>query len=248
MNFPSLTIFAAILASFAATACQSTRLDSTAMAPHPPTPAPSPPAWVKNGDGKGNESKKYLIVTKLIERPIALKDGVTPPPPYTKFYTDPQFQIFIRSLVQEKGCDLMSAPSVVARGGQNAKIEIGAQILYPAKPGEDPPSQKEQTGITADLLVRSAGNGRVNLNVHVLTSELIGYYETSPELLQPVIKRRQINKSVEMKLGDTVLIGGFVDERKTDWEDRGPLGLISKSGTETTETEFIAAITVEEID
>ena len=39
-------------------------------------------------------------------------------------FTDPQFQVVLRAISQHKGSDLLSAPSVVARSGQRAKIEV----------------------------------------------------------------------------------------------------------------------------
>ena len=52
-------------------------------------------------------------------------------------FTDPQFQVMIRALSQKKGVDLLSAPSVMARSGQRAKIEIIREFIYPTE--YDPP-------------------------------------------------------------------------------------------------------------
>jgi len=51
--------------------------------------------------------------------------------------TDPQFQVVVRALNQKKGADLMTAPSVVTRSGQRAKIEIIREFIYPTE--YDPP-------------------------------------------------------------------------------------------------------------
>jgi len=52
-------------------------------------------------------------------------------------FTDPQFQVVIRALSQKKGVDLLSAPSVMARSGQRAKIEVIREFIYPTE--YDPP-------------------------------------------------------------------------------------------------------------
>lgn len=52
-------------------------------------------------------------------------------------FTDPQFQLMIRALSQKKGVDLLSAPSVMARSGQRAKIEVIREFIYPTE--YDPP-------------------------------------------------------------------------------------------------------------
>lgn len=59
-------------------------------------------------------------------------------------FTDPQFQVMIRALNQHKGVDLLSAPSVLARSGQRAKIEVIREFIYPTE--YDPPEIPNQVG------------------------------------------------------------------------------------------------------
>jgi general secretion pathway protein D len=59
-------------------------------------------------------------------------------------FTDPQFQVMIRALNQRKGVDLLSAPSVLARSGQRAKIEVIREFIYPTE--YDPPEIPNQIG------------------------------------------------------------------------------------------------------
>ena len=59
-------------------------------------------------------------------------------------FTDPQFQVVIRALNQNKGTDLMSAPSIVTRSGQRAKIEVIREFIYPTE--FDPPEIPQEFG------------------------------------------------------------------------------------------------------
>ncbi len=59
-------------------------------------------------------------------------------------FTDPQFQLMIRALDQKKGVDLLSAPSVMARSGNRAKIEVIREFIYPTE--YDPPEIPNQIG------------------------------------------------------------------------------------------------------
>ena len=59
-------------------------------------------------------------------------------------FTDPQFQVMIRAINQHKGVDLLSAPSVLARSGQRAKIEVIREFIYPTE--YDPPEIPNQVG------------------------------------------------------------------------------------------------------
>lgn len=64
-------------------------------------------------------------------------------------FTDPQFQVMIRALNQHKGVDLLSAPSVLARSGQRAKIEVIREFIYPTE--YDPPEIPNQVGSGVSL-------------------------------------------------------------------------------------------------
>ena len=69
-------------------------------------------------------------------------------------FTDPQFQIVMRALSQKKGVDLMTAPSVIVRGGQKSKIEVIREFPYPTE--FDPPQIPQTFGGGATL---NAGGG-----------------------------------------------------------------------------------------
>ncbi|HWB07214.1 MAG TPA: Amuc_1098 family type IV pilus outer membrane protein [Verrucomicrobiales bacterium] len=59
-------------------------------------------------------------------------------------FTDPQFQVMMRALSQKKGVDLMTAPSIVVRGGQRSKIEVIREFPYPTE--FDPPQIPQTFG------------------------------------------------------------------------------------------------------
>jgi general secretion pathway protein D len=64
-------------------------------------------------------------------------------------FTDPQFGMVLRALSQRKGVDLMSAPSVTTKGGQQATVEVIREFIYPTE--FDPPQIPTNVG--------SAGGG-----------------------------------------------------------------------------------------
>jgi len=63
-------------------------------------------------------------------------------------FSDPQFQLMIRALNQRKGTDLLSAPSVMARSGQRAKVEVVREFIYPTE--YDPPEIPNTFGAVTD--------------------------------------------------------------------------------------------------
>lgn len=72
-------------------------------------------------------------------------------------FTDPQFQVMIRALSQKKGVDLLSAPSVMARSGQRAKIEVIREFIYPTE--YDPPEIPNQFGSIGTTAPGGASSG-----------------------------------------------------------------------------------------
>ncbi len=48
-------------------------------------------------------------------------------------FTNPQFQVVLRALNQQKGIDLVSAPKVTTKSGQRATIQIIREFRYPTE-------------------------------------------------------------------------------------------------------------------
>ena len=86
-------------------------------------------------------------------------------------FTDPQFQVVIRALEQKKGVDLMSAPSIMARSGQRAKVEVIREFIYPTE--YDPPEIPNQIGGGG-----GGGGGGVSINLIPVTPANPTAFET----------------------------------------------------------------------
>jgi general secretion pathway protein D len=78
----------------------------------------------------------------------------------TGLFSDGQVQLIMRGLAQKKGTDLMTAPSVMAKSGQKAKIEIIREFIYPTE-YEPPelPNSVGATGGTGGGIVGGLGGG-----------------------------------------------------------------------------------------
>ncbi len=62
----------------------------------------------------------------------------------TGLFNSGQLQMIMRGLAQKKGTDIMTAPSVTARPGQKATIEIIREFIYPTE--YEPPELPQQVG------------------------------------------------------------------------------------------------------
>ena len=97
----------------------------------------------------GNRTGSYAISSDAIDSLIAggAPAGAAPAVfSIAGVFTDPQFQIVVRALNQQKGVDLLSAPRVTTKSGQKATIEIIREFLYPTQ--FQPPQIPQTIGST----------------------------------------------------------------------------------------------------
>jgi general secretion pathway protein D len=64
----------------------------------------------------------------------------------TGIFGDAEFKMMMRGLSQKKGADMMTAPSVTARSGQKATIEVIREFIYPTE--YEPPEIPQSVGST----------------------------------------------------------------------------------------------------
>ncbi|MEM9478128.1 MAG: Amuc_1098 family type IV pilus outer membrane protein [Verrucomicrobiota bacterium] len=108
------------------------------------TPVPIGQAPLTSGLRSGSNAIQSDAVDGLlntIATPSSLAPGIFG---IAGVFTDPQFQVVVRALAQKKGTDLMSAPSIVTRSGQRAKIEVIREFIYPTE--YDPPEIPQEFG------------------------------------------------------------------------------------------------------
>lgn len=103
---------------------------------------------VTRGLRSGNVANKLDTIDGLLAGVTAAQKTLAAPGIFalSGVFSDPQFQLVIRGLAQQKGVDLMSAPSVTTRSGQRATIEIVREFIYPTE--FDPPQIPQTVGAT----------------------------------------------------------------------------------------------------
>lgn len=65
--------------------------------------------------------------------------------------TNPQFQVVWRALDQKTGIDLISRPSVIAKTGQKASVEVVREFIYPTE--YDPPQIPTNVGTQPNVII-----------------------------------------------------------------------------------------------
>ncbi|MEX1115918.1 MAG: Amuc_1098 family type IV pilus outer membrane protein [Akkermansiaceae bacterium] len=104
---------------------------------------------VTNGIRSGDQAINRNSIDAILNNPSRTAQRANVAPgimALTGLFTDGQVQLIMRGLAQKKGTDLMTAPSVTARSGQKATIEIIREFIYPTE--YEPPELPNSVGQT----------------------------------------------------------------------------------------------------
>ncbi len=158
--------------------------------------------------------------------------------------TDGEFQAVIRALNERKGVDLLSAPRLNTRSGQNAEIEIIREFRYATaweKEGKGWKGTKFATrdlGVKLSVLAQLKSEGTIELLLEPSVTELVGFVDVdsgrkypSPKAkgagrfdpmraappgrrLNPVFSERKGSHRATIANGNAVVLGNL--KEKTD--------------------------------
>jgi general secretion pathway protein D len=216
------------------------------------------PAWTqaKETAPADTSANQVLMTTKFVELTREAGSTDVPAKRYQKRMNDPQLQVYLHGLSQTKGADLMTAPSVVAREGQVAKVEVGRQISHPEDPQNLELMETEFIGVRNHLRARTVGGKKLKLDTLGEVTELRGFHEVESGVEEPVIETRRIGSTVTLADGETIAFGGLVSEVQQEVEDRVPFlgdlpllgGLFRRTETITFNRELIMMVTPTLID
>ncbi len=105
---------------------------------------------VSNGLRSGDQAINRNSIDAILNNPSRTAQSASVAPgiaALTGLFSDGQVQLIMRGLAQKKGTDLMTAPSVTARSGQKATIEIIREFIYPTE--YEPPELPNSVGQTS---------------------------------------------------------------------------------------------------
>ena len=102
-----------------------------------------------NGLRSGDQAINRNSIDAILNNPNRTAQAANVAPgimALTGLFSDGQVQMIMRGLAQKKGTDLMTAPSVTAKSGQKATIEIIREFIYPTE--YEPPELPNSVGQT----------------------------------------------------------------------------------------------------
>ena len=177
---------------------------------------------------------------------------------YTIVDTAEQVRVALNALEQESEVNVLSSPSLMVLDNQTAFINVGDEIPVPARQSvsninPDSPTVNEirfrQTGVTLTVTPRVNSSGLVTMEIRQEVSNAVS--TTSSDIDAPTIQQRQVESTVAINSGETIVLGGLIQDSGTSAESGLPvlrriplLGkLFGQTRDEQRRTELLVMIT-----
>jgi general secretion pathway protein D len=140
------------------------------------------------------------------------------------FYSSGSVKALLNAQAIANNVNVISSPSLMVLNNQKAKINVGQQIpiqtgttAVPIAGGAAGASiaqsnsiQYKDTGVTLEVTPRVNANGMVIMKLHQIVSKPI--QTTTGVTTSATIDKKEINSSVAVTDGETIVLGGLIDE------------------------------------
>jgi general secretion pathway protein D len=183
---------------------------------------------------EGNYSHNFdTNTTGLVNQVFGLaNEGANPVPPGAGIYQvlGSDFQATLRAIAQSGKTEVLSRPSVLARNNQQATITVGQQVPLITNVRYDNYGNQinavtyTDVGIILTVTPFITENGMVEMIVNPVISSLSDQTVTiAAGVGAPVINSRSADTVVVTPDGQTVVIGGLMQNTKTKTQNKIPL-------------------------
>lgn len=139
-----------------------------------------------------------------------------------------EFQAVLEALEENSRTKILSHPRLVTLNNREAKILVGTRVPIPIYTfNEDTGTyeisgyEEEEVGIALKVTPHVSPDGKIKLTLHPEVSSITGY--TGPNNERPIIDTREASTQVQLRDGETVVIGGLIKRNKIDTVKKVPL-------------------------
>ena len=137
---------------------------------------------------------------------------------------------FVRLLASEGYITIRAAPRVTAKDGEKANISINRETFFSLQPNNNSllfqqNIQKVEAGISLEIIPRVHGDmisvkiSKAEVSEDIRTSDSRSELTANP---YPIINRRVVSTDVNVRDGQTIVIGGLVQRQTVDRINRIP--------------------------
>lgn len=184
--------------------------------------------------------------------------ALTPGFSYTVIDNADQVRLALNALAEESEVNVLSSPSLMVLDNETALINVGDEIPVPTRQSTsniDPAAptvneiQFRQTGVTLTVTPHVNDSGLVTMDIKQEVSNAVS--TTTSDIDAPTIQQRQIASVVSIHSGETIVLGGLIQNTQTTSESGLPvlhkipvLGkLFGQTRDESRRTELLVLLT-----
>ncbi len=164
----------------------------------------------------------------------------------------------LNGLADDSRLKVLSSPSLMVLNNRTASILVGDEVPIPTRQAisnisPEAPTVNEieyrNTGILLTVSPRVNSSGMVTMDISQEVSSVVN--NTSSQIDAPTIQQRQLNSTVSIRDGQTVVLGGLIRDQESSRDAGVPLlkdipgvgKLFSTTGTSSNRTELVVLIT-----
>ncbi|MEI8207575.1 MAG: type II secretion system secretin GspD [Methylococcales bacterium] len=138
-------------------------------------------------------------------------------------YSSGAVQALLSSQATADNLNVISSPSLMVLNNQKAKINVGQQVPIQTGTTSSPLStglatantiQYKDTGVTLEVTPRVNANGMVNMKLKQIVSDAVAVTSTTG-IQSPTINKKEIDSSVAVHDGETIVLGGLISDQVT---------------------------------
>lgn len=211
--------------------------------------------FFKNAIDDGRGGKKGLGQLDVGDAGLA---ALAPGFAYTIVDNADQVRVALNALAQESEINVLSSPSLMVLDNETAMINVGDEIPVPTRQSTsvidpDAPTVNEiqfrQTGVTLTVTPRVNDSGLVTMDIKQEVSNAVS--TTSSDIDAPTIQQRQVESVVAINSGETIVLGGLIQDTHTESEGGVPIlhripvlgKLFGQTRDESRRTELLVLLT-----
>ena len=128
--------------------------------------------------------------------------------------------VSLDALLTNNDAKLLADPNISAVDGEPAQVFIGNTVNYvqsitQTTTGEDVTTGSVQVGVILRVTGKIGADGYITLNIHPEVSDITGYLSVPGGGSLPQVASRYADTTVRVKNGETIAIGGLIQENDT---------------------------------
>ena len=135
------------------------------------------------------------------------------------------YSSFVQALATDRNVDILSNPKILTINNKKATIQVGENRAFLTSQTQDsngnitPNFEYKDIGVLLDILPQINAGDYVNMEIKQENTSVTG---NSGDSTRPITSKRTINTQVVVKSGETIALGGLINDEKIENIDKVP--------------------------